>query len=210
MTAFVFDFGAVLFHWQPVPLLRRVLPGLAHDEASARHWVGRVFQGFGGDWGEFDRGLIGRAEVVQRIAARTGLAEPQVAAVVDAVLVDLTPMPASEALVRRLQAAGQPLYFLSNMPAPFADHLERQYPVLSAFQAGVFSSRVRLSKPDPAIFALAARRFGQAPGELVLLDDSPANVAAAQAAGWRALLFADALQAEAELRAAGWWPAAAP
>ena len=164
----------------------------------------------GKPWGSRFPAITVRDQVNADIAALAALGITQVAAVVDAVLVDLTPMPASEALVRRLQAAGQPLYFLSNMPAPFADHLERQYPVLSAFQAGVFSSRVRLSKPDPAIFALAARRFGQAPGELVLLDDSPANVAAAQAAGWRALLFADALQAEAELRAAGWWPAAAP
>ena len=34
--AVVFDFGAVLFQWQPLALLQQTVPDLAPDEASAR------------------------------------------------------------------------------------------------------------------------------------------------------------------------------
>jgi HAD superfamily hydrolase (TIGR01509 family) len=68
---------------------------------------------------------------------------------------------------------------------------------------------VQLIKPEPAMFDLAARRFGVAPADLVFFDDVPGNVAAAQAAGWSAFVFTDAAQAERDLRQAGWWPAPA-
>jgi HAD superfamily hydrolase (TIGR01509 family) len=203
---FVFDFGAVLFDWRPPALLRQHLPGHATDEASAAHWVREVFQSYGGDWGAFDGGHIGADEVVARIAQRTGLPAADVQRVVDAVPQALAPLPDSVALLARLRQAGQPLYYLSNMPAPYAGHLEQTHDFLGWFADGVFSSRVKLSKPDPAIFALAAQRFGHPPQELVFLDDHPANVAAARAAGWKAVPFTDAAQAEVELRAQGWWP----
>lgn len=205
-TTLVFDFGAVVFRWQPTQLLRELLPGHATDEASARAWAGRIFQGYGGDWLAFDRGALDTDALVPRIAARTGLAPAQVRAVVEAVGPHLAPLPDTVALVERLHAAGQPLYYLSNMPAPYAEHLERTHALVGRFAGGVFSSRVGLCKPEPAIFALAAERFGRPPEALVLLDDSPPNVAAARAAGWRALQFHDAAQAEAELREQGWWP----
>ena len=76
---------------------------------------------------------------------------------------------------------------------------------LRCFRDGVFSARVHLNKPEPAIFELAAARFGSAPGELVFLDDHGPNVQAARALGWNALQFSDAAQAEAEMAERGWW-----
>ena len=205
---YVFDFGRVLFNWQPEALLQRVLPQRVLDEASAAHWVAQVFQSYGGDWGEFDRGTVEPGDLVQRISGRTGLTPAEVQAVVDAVPASLQPIPASVDLLQRLQQPGKPMFYLSNMPAPYADHLEREHAFVRAFSDGVFSARVKLIKPDPAIFDMASQRFGVAPAELVFLDDHPANVAAARAAGWQALLFSDAAQAEQDLRASGWWPVA--
>ena len=207
MTAFVFDFGRVLFDWQPERLLQRLLPQRAFDAASTAHWTAQVFQSYQGDWGEFDRGAVSPAEVVQRIAQRTGLAADEVQSVVAAGAASLQPIPAALNLMNQLRQPGQPMFFLSNMPAPYAEHLEREHAFVRDFDDGVFSSRVKLIKPDPAIFALAAQRFGLPPAELVFVDDVPANVAAAQAAGWQAVLFSDAAQCERELRLAGLWPA---
>ncbi|EHR70044.1 haloacid dehalogenase superfamily protein, subfamily IA, variant 3 with third motif having DD or ED [Burkholderiales bacterium JOSHI_001] len=203
----VFDFGVVLFRWRPNLLLQQCLPQRVSDEASAAHWVAQVFQSYGGDWGDFDRGTVTPATLVQRISARTGLTPAEVQAVVDAVPGELQPIAAAESLVHRLADADPDLFYLSNMPAPYADHLERTHAVLKRFADGVFSARVGLVKPDPAIFALSAQRFGKAPGDLVFLDDHPANVAAARQAGWNALHFENAAQAEAQLHEKGWWPA---
>ena len=201
----VFDFGGVLFDWHPPALLQRELPQRAHDAASAAHWVQQVFQGYGGDWGEFDRGTVDMAELVPRIARRTGLAEHEVQAIVDGVPRELQPLPGSVALLRRLRDAGAPLYFLSNMPAPYADHLEAAHDFVGWFRDGVFSARVQAVKPERAIFDLAAARFGIAPAELLFFDDVPANVQAAQAAGWQAVHFTGVDAAEAALRAHGLW-----
>jgi len=200
----VFDFGGVLFDWRPAELLKTVLPARAVDDASALHWVEQVFQGYGGDWGAFDRGELSADEVAARIVERTGLAETEMRAIVDAIPGLLKPIAPTVALLDRLRASGLPLYFLSNMPAPYAEHLEREHHFVGWFHGGVFSGRERLSKPDPAIFALAAQRFGAAPEELVFFDDHLPNIAAAREAGWTALHFVDAGRAEHDLRALGW------
>ena len=199
----VFDFAGVLFHWQPAAMLRRILPSHATDDAAAADWVGKLFQGWGGDWADFDRGTIELVPLVRKIAARTGLAEADVRRVVQAIPFELQPDAPTFDLLAQLREAGHELYFLSNMPGAFADHLESTHDLARWFADGVFSARVLAIKPEPAVFDLAARRFAAQPAELVFIDDMPANVLAARACGWRALQYADAEQCARELRALG-------
>jgi putative hydrolase of the HAD superfamily len=200
----VFDFAGVLFHWQPRRMLQRVLPQHAADEAAALRLADAIFQGYGGDWADFDRGRVEVPELVARIAARTGLPAQDVRDVVDAVPAELKPMPATVALLRRLHAQGRRLHFLSNMPAPYAEHLEREHRFLRCFESGVISARVQQVKPEPGIYDTAARLFGAAPADLLFIDDVADNVLAARDAGWQALQFIDAAHCEAQLRAGGW------
>ena len=199
--AIVFDVAGVLLHWQPRRLLMRTLPHLAPDEASAARLEAAVFQHYTGDWGEFDRGTVSVPALIERIVRRTGLAAADVQTVVDAVPLALQPLPDTVAWLQRLHKAGHRLHYLSNMPAPYADVLEARNPFFALFASGVFSARVHHNKPEPAIYALAAERFGLAPREMVFLDDTLANVEAARALGWNALHFIDAAQAEAALQA---------
>ncbi len=199
----VFDFGGVLFDWQPPRLLQRELPHVATDEARARALAAQFFQGYEGDWAEFDRGTVSVPELVARIARRTGLSAADVQRVVDGVPHELQPRPDTVAWLQRLHGQGRELYFLSNMPLPYADHLDATHGFLRSFRDGVYSARVRHIKPDAAIYELAAERFGARPDELVFMDDHPPNVEAARAQGWHALHFRDAAQAEAELIDAG-------
>jgi putative hydrolase of the HAD superfamily len=199
----VFDLGAVLLSWRPRQMLMRELPHAVPDEATAAHWEREVFKGFQGEWGEFDRGTVQVPDLVRRIAQRTGFAATDVQTVVDAVPRELQPIPATVALLHRLADDGHVLHYLSNMPAPYADILERN-DFFARFDSGVFSGRVHHNKPEPAIFALALQRFGVPASELVFLDDHGPNVTAAQALGWHAVRFVDAAQAEAALKEQGW------
>jgi putative hydrolase of the HAD superfamily len=200
----VFDFAGVLLRWQPQQLVQRELPQHATDDATARRLVQDIFQGYAGDWADFDRGLLEVPELVRRIAVRTGLPAQAVRAIVDAVPVELQPIPETVALLRRLHAEGRRLHFLSNMPAPYADHLERAHDFVDCFESGVFSARVRQIKPEPGIFDTAVRLFGAAPAELLFIDDIADNVQAARTAGWQALQFVDAADIEAKLRDGNW------
>ncbi|MFT3819530.1 MAG: HAD family phosphatase [Rubrivivax sp.] len=204
--AVVFDFGAVLFRWQPLALLRGCVPELAADDAQARRLAAQVFQSLtpDSDWARFDLGQLAEDELSARIAARIGVQPAQVRRIVDAIPHHLQPLPDSVALLRRLQQSGHRMFFLSNMPAPYADHLERCNAFVAEFADGIFSARVGLIKPDAAIFALAESRFALDPARTLFIDDHPANVDAARVRGWQALRFADAAQAQAELAAADW------
>ena len=181
------DFGAAARH--------------AADEASARELAARLFEGFapGSDWADFDLGRVEPEALAARIARRTGLAEADVLAVVDAIPQPLTPQPDTVALMRRLKDAGHRLFYLSNMPAPYADHLERSHDFVGWFADGVFSSRVQLIKPQAAIFHEASRRFGIAPADLLFIDDVAHNIDAARALGWQGLHFQGAAACEAAL-----------
>ncbi len=73
------------------------------------------------------------------------------------------------------------------------------------FEGRIFSAReVARGKPHPDLFLHAAARMGVEPGRAVVIEDSPAGVAGAVAAGMRVLGYAgDALTDRAALIAAG-------
>ena len=204
--AVVFDFGAVLFHWQPLALLREVVPELAPDEAAARTLAASIFQSFtpDSDWAQFDLGRLDEATLAQRIAGRIGAQPQQVRRVIDAIPEHLQPQPEVVALLQALRAADHRLYFLSNMPVPYAAHLERVNPFLADFHDGIFSGRVGLMKPHAPIYELAEQRFRLDPPRTVFIDDHAGNVEAARARGWQAVHFTGAPGCRDALRDAGW------
>lgn len=187
----VWDFGAVLFRWRPRTLLAAALPARVRDDESAAHWHEAFFQSFGGDWADFDRGTVEIDVLAERIARRTGLTPAETLTVIHAVPDELAPLDDAVALVDTLRAQGRRQFYLSNMPAPYADHLERSHAFVRGFDGGLFSARVQLIKPDAAIFSLAERRFGLEPSRTVFVDDHPANVEAARRRGWHAVHATD-------------------
>jgi len=195
----VFDFGGVLFRWHPASFLARLWPHRVETLEQGAATAATFFQNYGGDWGLFDQGLISADEVVRRISARTGWPVGEVASVVRAVPEELMLIPATAVLIRDLRAAGHTLHYLSNMPVPYADHLARTHPLHEWFESGLFSGRVKQIKPGAEIFSLAERHFGARPEELLFLDDHPANIDAALARDWQAVLFTDAASARREL-----------
>ena len=79
---------------------------------------------------------------------------------------------------------------LSNS-GPGARERERPYGFEEITDDIIYSHEVGLAKPDPAAYELTARRLGVEPGEVLFLDDVEANVEAARACGWHAVLHVD-------------------
>lgn len=186
----VFDLGGVVFRWEPLVLLQQLFPQRMPDEASARHWAGQIFQTFSpeADWALFDLGRIEPDALAQRIARRTGMSEQELQCLIDGIPPHLVPLPEMVELIHDLKAAGHRLYFLSNMPAPYADHLQAVNPFFAQFEQGIFSAHVQQIKPLPDIFATAKKRWPlrDAP---VFIDDVQHNIDAAQRHGWAAIRF---------------------
>lgn len=102
-------------------------------------------------------------------------------------------LPGMRAIVEELDAAGVPLFAITNFSAEFWPPFRGQEAALfDRFRCIIVSGEERLTKPDPAIYALALDRFGLAPGEGLFVDDRPENVAAGETAGLVGHLFVDA------------------
>lgn len=201
----VFDLGGVVFRWEPLVLLQQLFPQRMPDEASARHWAGQIFQTFApeADWSLFDLGRIDPEALAQRIARRTGLSEQELQQLIDGIPPHLTPLQGTVDLIHELKAAGHRLYFLSNMPAPYADHLQAVHPFFAQFEQGIFSAHVQQIKPLPDIFATAQARWPlrEVP---VFIDDVQHNIDAAHRHGWQGIRFETPQQVRAALVAGGY------
>lgn len=114
------------------------------------------------------------------------------------------PVEGTADLVSRLAEAGVPQFGITNFGADTWAMFRPHWPVFDHFADIVVSGMEKLVKPDPAIFALAAGRFGHAPSHMLFIDDNAANVAAAAAAGWAVHHFtAGAPALEADLKQRG-------
>ena len=186
----VFDLGGVVFRWQPLVLLQELFATQVPSEVQAKDWAKRIFQGFDpqSDWARFDLGQIEPEPLARRIAQRSGLAQADVLHLVRSIPAHLQAISGTVDLIHALKAQGHRLYYLSNMPAPYADHLLRQRPLFSLFDDGIFSAHVQQIKPLPGIFATAQARWPLR-AQPVFIDDVQHNIDAAQTYGWYGIRF---------------------
>jgi FMN phosphatase YigB (HAD superfamily) len=99
-----------------------------------------------------------------------------------------------------LRPRGLKAGILSNS-GPGAREAERHYGFEAITDVLVYSHEVGLKKPDPAVFELTRSRLDVQPDEIVFLDDVPANVTAAQTAGWHGVLHEETERSISEIEA---------
>ncbi len=197
VEAVVFDVGRVLFQWQ----LRALFEKLIDDPAEREFILAEVVTE---RWHfEHDAGRPLAEMVPERIALF-----PEHAPLIEAYASRFNetiagPVPGSLAIVDELHARAMPLYAITNFGAEFWDGFRPTQPVFDLFREIVVSGKERLVKPDPAIFALAAARFGHAPQAMLFIDDNRANIDGARACGWQAHHFTDAPSLRADLEERG-------
>ncbi len=200
----VFDFGAVLFNWQPDQLISRHFPALADSPEQLRQMARNIFSHE--DWQNFDRGVVTVEDVITRTASRLDLHEPALTRLIASIPDHLIPIEQSLALLiqlvqRRQQQSDVRLYYLSNMPEPIARVLQQRHEFLQGFDGGIFSGDVKLIKPDPGIYAMLENRFSLEPVDTVFIDDLQANIDVAKSRGWQGIHFQSPQQAEVALAA---------
>jgi 2-haloacid dehalogenase len=113
------------------------------------------------------------------------------------------PVPGSLELVDELAARKVPIFGITNFGADFWAGFRPTAPIFDHFADIIVSGEEKLVKPDPAIYALALRRFGLLPGEGIFIDDRRENVVAAEENGFAGHHFSDAASLRADFEQRG-------
>jgi 2-haloacid dehalogenase len=182
----VFDLGGVLISWDPHPAIAKAVGAeqaarfLADEEFAFGAWNNE--QDAGRSWDEAEEVAV-RAHPHWAPAIRgyrENFSDSLIGAIDDSV-----------EILRELHAAGIRLFALTNWSRetfPLAFH---RFDFLGLFEDIVVSGEERVRKPEPEIFEILGKRIGRSLARCIFIDDSPANIKAAAAAGLDAILFSD-------------------
>jgi phosphonate degradation associated HDIG domain protein len=182
VRALLFDLDGTLINTEmhtdaavPAVMARYGHPGvtLPHTETHGRTWT----------------------HVAETLRARTGITVPaaELAAAMleywNSSVTQVQPIPGSPQALRAARAAGLKLAVVSSSPRSVIDRFVAGLGVADCIppEARIGADAVRVGKPDPECFLIAARALGVAPAEALVFEDSVAGLTAARAAGMRSM-----------------------
>lgn len=161
----IFDVGRVLVNWDYESYLKRFAFGPEKTKAIAA----ATFEG--PYWRQFDRGILAPEEIVKGFCSLAPEYTEEIKEVFAHCEETITPLPYAESWVRSLKEKGYRLYILSN------------------YSGDLFSYTCHLTKPEPEIYQHLIQKFSLTPDRCVFLDDTRANVEAAEQAGIHGIHF---------------------
>jgi putative hydrolase of the HAD superfamily len=105
-------------------------------------------------------------------------------------------------LMSGLRAEGYKMGLLTNNVKEWEARWRAMAPIEEIFELVVDSAFVGMRKPDPKIYELTVQRLGVPAEECLFVDDFEHNCEAARATGMTAVVYRNAQQATADIRAA--------
>lgn len=153
-------------------------------DTARRHGVAVDYDKFIRTFGRTNPDIItlwwGDAATPELIAT---IADEKERAFRDIIRHDVPLAPRCAALIAELKDAGFVLAVGSSAPPENIDLVLDAADIRRHFSAVVDGSMVQRGKPAPDVFLLAAEKLGLPPARCVVLEDAPAGIAAAVAAG---------------------------
>ena len=194
----VFDFGGVLIDWNPHHLYLKLFDG---DEAAVDAFLDEV------DFYAWNHQQdIGRpfAEGVASLSEEYPHRAELIAAYADRWEESISgPISGTVDILKTLKRREYPLYGLTNWSAETFYRIRHKHDFLNWFNDIVVSGDVGLAKPDPAIFDILLQRAKATAESCLLIDDSAANIAAADELGFKTIHFHSPQQLSGELSQRG-------
>jgi 2-haloacid dehalogenase len=193
ITTVVFDVGKVLFEWD----LRHLFAKLIDEPLELDWFLANVVTP---EWHfQHDAG-----RPLAEMAAELVALHPAYAPHIEAYRTRFNEtipgaVEGSLEIVHDLAERRVPLFAITNFGAEFWDMFRPTQPILDHFGDIIVSGVEKMVKPDPAIYALALRRFNLQPGEAIFIDDNLDNVISASKNGFAAHHFTEAKSLREEL-----------
>ncbi|WP_136660351.1 HAD family phosphatase [Nitratireductor sp. XY-223] len=193
----VFDIGRVLLHYDPQIPFSRIIP----DEDDRRWFFENVCthdwnveQDRGRGWREAEELLIEEhPDHVENIRAFRSNWHEMVPHAYEG----------SVDIMRGLIRSGHDVTMLTNFASDTFREVVDRFDFLSETRGVTVSGDVGVIKPQREIYDTHVTSFALEPAATLFIDDSPANVEGARAAGWKAVHFAGAENLASQLEGLG-------
>lgn len=185
--AFIFDMDGVIIDSEPLHSKIKLLTlrhyGLDFDESGLSFYMGRKTK-------EFFEAVIARD-------GRSGLPDPDEmvdwkhAAYLKALDADreIAPVKGIPELIAGLKERGFRLGLASSAGEVIIRAVLKRFALTDSFEVVISGAGLAKSKPDPAIYRLAAEGLGVRAEECIVLEDAASGVAAAKAAGMYCIAY---------------------
>jgi 2-haloacid dehalogenase len=193
VRAVVFDVGNVLFFWS----IRALFEKLIDDPGELDWFLANVVTE---QWHfQHDAG-----RPIAEMVAERKVEFPGYAHLIDAYVTRFNesihaPIPGMAEIVDELAARNVPIFGITNFGSEFWHGFRPTKSIFDHFTDIVVSGDEKMMKPDPAIYALALRRFALASDEGLFVDDRIKNTEAAAANGFVGHHFKDAATLRTDL-----------
>lgn len=181
ISALIFDMDGLLVDSEP------------YAEAAMRSFLGRYGHALTAD---VSVRLLGRRvpEAIQIVAEHFGLVEDRAELVTlyneirtAAIRGNLRPLPGAAEIIAFGREHGLRLALATSNTREHVEFSLAETALADLFDAEATGEEVEHGKPEPDIFLLAAKRLAVTRDECVVLEDSAAGIAAANAAGMRSI-----------------------
>ncbi|SDF18192.1 HAD family hydrolase [Terriglobus roseus] len=196
IRAVLFDFGKVLT-LAPDPRVweqMRTISHLSEEELHDGYWKYRD---------DYDAGILTGDEYWRLIAGESISADVlRDLKAADVALWTQMNQPMLQ-WVAALHQHGFRTGILSNMPDAMAEGIVAQFDWIANFHHTVWSYALKLRKPQPEIYAVAAEGLKTPPADILFIDDKPENTEAAEAFGMQAIVYENHDDFIAEMRSRG-------
>lgn len=144
-----------------------------------------------------DYGFIDQREYMQAIIDLTGMSVSEI----NKLIVDEYHL--NQPLIDYIRLELKPHYkigMLSNIGRGWIQNFFDEYQLHDLFDAVVLSGDEGIVKPHPQSFELIAERLGYEPEDCLIIDDLPENIAGADAAGMRGVVYGNLHVLQGDLR----------
>ena len=193
----VFDIGKVLLHYDPELAYLEAIPDPTErrwflDNICTGEW--NIEQDRGRSWQDAEALLIEahpeHTDNIRMFRRNWNLMVPH-------------SYDDSVAILRGLIAQGHDVTMLTNFASDTLREARGRFPFLNESRGITVSGDIRTLKPNREIYEHHVTSFNLDPMATLFIDDSPANVEGAKAAGWQAVHFTSAPKLADDLRGYG-------
>ena len=173
----IFDLGNVVLNYNPEEYLIKKI----NDKNKVEIALNNIFKS--NEWKMLDRGIITEEEAKRVIKNRV---------IDNSEIIDLAfenwydmlrPIEETIELINKLKKNGYKIYYLSNFHSKAFEEVTNKNKVFEEFYGGIVSFKEKLLKPEKEIFLTFYHHFKLKPEECYFIDDSSANIIAANETG---------------------------